>query len=285
MTGNITERIEARYASFSKGQKRIASAILNNYEKTAYMTASKLGAFCEVSESTVVRFAGEIGYEGYPEMQRAIRELLRTKLTSSQRIAVSGEHLEHGDLLSNVLCADMDKIKYTLEHTDRAVFNKAVDAILSARRIYIFGSRSSAMLSYFLSFNLELIFDNVKRVDVSTSGEVFEKLFSLGEGDVLFISSFPRYSKTAVDAARFARERGATVIALSDSAQSPLAGYADLLLTAQSDMASFVDSLVAPLSILNALLVSVARAKQSDITERFDRLERLWEEYDVYDKH
>lgn len=285
MTGNITERIEARYASFSKGQKRIASAILNNYEKTAYMTASKLGAFCEVSESTVVRFAGEIGYEGYPEMQRAIRELLRTKLTSSQRIAVSGEHLEHGDLLSNVLCADMDKIKYTLEHTDRTVFNKAVDAILSARRIYIFGSRSSAMLSYFLSFNLELIFDNVKRVDVSTSGEVFEKLFSLGEGDVLFISSFPRYSKTAVDAARFARERGATVIALSDSAQSPLAGYADLLLTAQSDMASFVDSLVAPLSILNALLVSVARAKQSDITERFDRLERLWEEYDVYDKH
>ena len=285
MTKNISERIEEGFASFSKGQKRIAGAILNNYEKAAYMTAAKLGSFCEVSESTVVRFATELGYEGYPEMQHAIRELLRTKLTSSQRIAVTNEHLVDGDTLSAVLNADIAKIKYTLENTDRAVFREAVDALLSARRIYIFGSRSSAMLSQFLSYNLELIFDNVKRVDFSASAEAFEKLFAIGKGDVLFVSSFPRYSRTAIDVARYARDRHATVIALSDSAVSPLAGYADILLTAQSDMASFADSLTAPLSIINALLAAVAREREAEITARFDKLERLWEEYDVYDKH
>ncbi len=284
MAKNITERIDEGFSSFSKGQKRLAGAILNNYEKTAYMTAAKLGAFCEVSESTVVRFATQLGYAGYPEMQKAVRELLRTKLTSSQRIAVTNEHLEDGDLLSGVLNADIEKIKYTLENTDRAVFAKAVEALLSAKRIYIFGSRSSAMLSQFLSYNFELIFDNVKRVNFSSTAEIFEKLFSIGEGDVLFVSSFPRYSKTAIDVARYARDRHATVIALTDSAVSPLAEHADILLTAQSDMASFADSLTAPLSITNALLASVARERQEQITARFDKLERLWEEYDVYDK-
>lgn len=285
MAKNITERIDEYFSSFSKGQKRIANAILNNYEKAAFMTAAKLGAFCEVSESTVVRFATQIGYAGYHEMQNAVRELLRTKLTSSQRIAVTNEHLSNGDLLSVVLNADIEKIKYTLENTDRAVFAEAVNALLSARHIYVFGSRSSAMLSQFLSYNLELIFDNVKRVDLSSSAEAFEKLFSLGEGDVLFVSSFPRYSKTAINVARYARDKRATVIALSDSAVSPLAEFADILLTAQSDMASFADSLTAPLSIINALLASVAREREAEITARFDKLERLWEEYDVYDKH
>lgn len=285
MAKNISERIDEGFSSFSKGQKRIANAIINNYEKAAYMTAAKLGAFCEVSESTVVRFAVELGYAGYPDMQQAVRELLRTKLTSSQRIAVTNEHLEDGDLLSGVLNADIEKIKYTLENTDRAVFAEAVKAVLGAKRVYIFGSRSSAMLSQFLSYNLELILDNIKRVDFSASAEVFEKLFSIGECDVLFVSSFPRYSKTAIDVARYARDKSATVIALTDSAVSPLAGYADILLTAQSDMASFADSLTAPLSIINALLASVAREREEEIKARFDKLERLWEEYDVYDKH
>lgn len=285
MVKNISERIDEHYASFSKGQKRIASAILNNYEKTAYMTAAKLGAFCEVSESTVVRFAVQIGYTGYPEMQQAIRELLRVKLTSSQRIAVTNEHLEDGDILTNVLTADIAKIKYTLENTDRAVFEEAVASLLSAERIYTFGSRSSAVLSQFLSYNLELILDNVKRVDFSASAEVFEKLFAIGERDVLFVSSFPRYSKTAIDVARYAHDRRATVIALTDASVSPLATYADILLTAQSDMASFADSLTAPLSIINALLAKIAKAREAEITARFDKLERLWEEYDVYDKH
>lgn len=285
MAQSISERIDEQAATFSKGQKRIACAIVNNYEKTAYMTAAKLGAFCEVSESTVVRFATQIGYAGYPEMQQAIRELLRTKLTSSQRIAVTNEHLEDGDILTNVLTADIAKIKYTLENTDRAVFEDAVSALLSARRIYVFGSRSSAVLSQFLAYNLELILDNIKRVDFSASAEVFEKLFAIGSEDVLFVSSFPRYSKTAIDVARYAHDKHATVITLTDSTVSPLATYADILLTAQSDMASFADSLTAPLSIINALLAKIAKAREAEITARFDKLERLWEEYDVYDKH
>ena len=283
--GDLLQIIENRMSSFSKGQKLIAAYILEHYDKAAYYTASRLGAIVGVSESTVVRFATQIGYAGYPEMQKAIRELLRTKLTSSQRITVANEHMEDGDILSSVLSADIAKIKYTLENTDRAIFDEAVKALLSARRIYIFGSRSSAMLSQFLGYNLELIFDNVKRVDFSTSAEVFEKLFSIGEGDVLFVSSFPRYSKTAIDVARYARARHATVLALSDSLVSPLATYADILLTAQSDMASFADSLTAPLSLINALLAKIAKAREAEITARFDKLERLWEEYDVYDKH
>lgn len=284
MSKPITERIEAHYATLSKGQKRIAAVILEGIEKVAYMTAAKLGRLCEVSESTVVRFAGEIGYDGYPEMQNAMRELLRTKLTPNQRIAVAGERLERGDLLQNVLSADIEKIKYTLERTDRTVFAKSVEAILRAERIFIFGSRSSATLAYFLSFNLELILDNVRRIDPTSTGEAFEKLLSIGEKDLLFVSSFPRYSRATIDAARYAHEQGATVLALTDSADSPLAEYADLLLAAQSDMVSFVDSLVAPLSLINALLVSVAKERTKEIEERFDRLEHLWEEYNVYGK-
>ncbi len=284
MTKSITERIDEGFSSFSKGQKRIASAIVNNYEKVAYMTAARLGQFSEVSESTVVRFATELGYPGYHEMQKAVQELLRAKLTSSQRVAVTNELWEDKDVLSGVLNGDIAKIKYTLENTDRKVFSEAVSALLHARRIYLFGSRSSAALSQFLSYNLALIFDNVSRVDFSTPSEIFERLFSVGEGDVLFVSSFPRYSKTAIDVARYAQGRGALVLALTDSAQSPLSAYADILLTAQSDMASFADTLTAPLSLINALLASIAQSKREEITARLDKLEQLWEEYDVYDK-
>lgn len=284
MAKSIAERIDESFSSFSKGQKRIASAIVNNYEKVAYMTAARLGQIAEVSESTVVRFATELGYPGYHEMQKAIQELLRTTLTSSQRVAVTNELWEDKDVLSGVLNGDIAKIKYTLEHTEREVFAEAVTALLNARRIYLFGSRSSAALSQFLSYNLALIFDNVSHMDFSTPSEVFERLFSVGKGDVLFVFSFPRYSKTAIDVARYAQGRGALVLALTDSAQSPLATYADILLTAQSDMASFADSLTAPLSLINALLASIAKSKQEEITARLDKLEQLWEEYDVYDK-
>lgn len=284
MAKSIAERIDESFSSFSKGQKRIASAIVNNYEKVAYMTAARLGQIAEVSESTVVRFATELGYPGYHEMQKAIQELLRTALTSSQRVAVTAELWEDKDVLSGVLNGDIAKIKYTLEHTEREVFAEAVTALLNARRIYLFGSRSSAALSQFLSYNLALIFDNVSHMDFSTPSEVFERLFSVGKGDVLFVFSFPRYSKTAIDVARYAQGRGALVLALTDSAQSPLATYADILLTAQSDMASFADSLTAPLSLINALLASIAKSKQEEITARLDKLEQLWEEYDVYDK-
>ena len=285
MTKSITAQISERLSSFSKGQRRIANAILNSYEKVAYMTAAKLGEFCEVSESTVVRFANELGYAGYPDMQHAVQELVRTKLTPNQRIEVTNRRLGNRDVLQNVLSADAERIKYTLEHIDKETFKSAVDSLLNAKNIYIFGARSSASLAYFLSYNLELIFDHVKFLQPSSAGEVFEQILTIEKGDVLFAISFPRYSKKVVDAVRYAQKEGATVIALTDSPISPLSEYADHLLTAQSDMASFVDSLVAPLSILNATLAAIAKERQSEITQRFDKLERIWDEYDVYDKH
>ena len=281
---DITARIHEMSASFSKGQRRIADVILSDYDKVAYMTAAKLGETCGVSESTVVRFATELGFSGYPEMQKAIRDLLRTRLTPNQRIAVSNSLPESADPLTGVLTADVARIKQTLEKLDRAAFDHAVEALCRAEQIYIFGSRSSATLAYFLSFNLELTAENIKLIAPSSASEVFEQILSIHEGDVLFVISFPRYSKKAVDAAKYARAQGATVIALTDSSLSPLAAHADHLLIAESDMVSFVDSLVAPLSVLNAIMVAVAGKKQEEITARFDRLERLWDEYDVYDK-
>ena len=285
MTKNITEKINERMPTLSKCQRRIAEAILTSYEQVAYMTASKLGEFCKVSESTVVRFANELGYAGYPEMQRAVLELVRTKLTPKQRIEVTNRRIGDRDILENVLAGDAEKIKYTLEHIDKASFQNAVSSLLAAKSIYVFGARSSASLAFFLSYNLELIFDHIKLLQPSSAGEVFEQILSIREGDVLFAISFPRYSKKVVDAVRYAHEQGATVIALTDSTLSPLAKYADHLLTAQSDMASYVDSLVAPLSILNATLAALAKERGEEIAKRFDRLERIWDEYDVYDKH
>ena len=285
MTKSIAAEISERLPSFSKGQRRIADAILQSYEKVAYMTAARLGDFCAVSESTVVRFANELGYTGYPEMQRAVQELVRAKLTPNQRIEVTNRRLGDRDVLETVLSADAERIRCTLEYIDKDTFKRAVESLLNAKSIYVFGARSSASLAYFLNYNLELIFDHIKFLQPSSAGEVFEQILSIKEGDVLFAISFPRYSKKVVNAVRYAHEQGATVIALTDSPVSPLSEYADHLLTAQSDMASFVDSLVAPLSILNATLVAVAKARQNEITQRFDRLEHIWDEYDVYDKH
>ncbi len=284
MKKDIETRIRECASDFSKGQKKIAAAILEHYDKVAYMTAAKLGMMVEVSESTVVRFATQLGYEGYPEMQRAIGELLRTKLTSNQRIAVSNQRFGDADVLDSVLNADADKIKFTLEHIDRDSFHAAVDAITRARNVYIIGVRSSASLASFLHFNLALVFDNIKLLQPTSTGEVFEQMLEIGEGDVLFAISFPRYSAKLINAVRYARAEGATVIALTDSAMSPIAASADHVLTAQSDMASYVDSLCAPLSIINAILASLAKKREAAITARFDKLERIWDEYDVYAK-
>lgn len=285
MAKDIAARISARMSDFSKGKKRIANAILTSYDKVAYMTAAKLGEMCGVSESTVVRFATELGFEGYPEMQNAVRELVRIKLTPNQRIEVSDQRLGNKSILENVLNEDSERIKYTLEHIDSEAFRRAADALNNAKQIYVFGARSSATLAYFLNFNLELILDNVKLIQPSSASEVFEQMLSIHEGDVLFAISFPRYSKKVVDAVKYAHGQKATVIALSDSETSPLAEYADCLLTAQSGMASYVDSLVAPLSLLTALLATVAKERREEIRARFDALERVWDEYDVYDKH
>lgn len=284
MENDLESRIRAKASEFSKGQKKIAAAITENYDKSAYMTAARLGDMVGVSESTVVRFALELGYDGYPELQRAVQELVRTKLTSNQRIAVSNIRFGGEDLLESVLSADISKIRYTLENIDRASFDAAVDAIVKARQMYILGVRSSAALASFLNFNLSLISERVKFVQPTSTGEVFEQMLDIGPEDVTFAISFPRYSQKMIKAVKYARTAGAGVIALTDTTLSPIAEHADYVLTAQSDMASYVDSLVAPLSVINAILVAVTKKKQAEVTARFDKLERSWDEYEVYAK-
>lgn len=284
MTKDISVLIQNGMAGFSKGKRRIANAILHDYDKAAYMTASKLGEMVGVSESTVVRFANELGFEGYPEFQHAVQELVKTKLTPNQRIDITDQRIGAGNLIEKVMNSDMDKIRYTLENIDREAFSAAIKAIVSARNIYVFGVRSSASLAGFLNFNLNMIFDNVRLVQPTSSSEVFEQILGIDEEDVLIAISFPRYSTKVVNSLKYAQTRHATVIALTDSSISPLAEHADYLLTAQSDMASFVDSLVAPLSIINAILVSITQHRREKVKERFDRLERVWDEYDVYAK-
>ena len=285
MKQNLLQRITAQMPEFSKGQRSIAQYILAHYDRAAYMTASKLGALVEVSESTVVRFANERGFEGYPEMQRALQELTRTNLTAAQRMEVAGNLFDRDTVLDKVLLGDADKIRHTLEGIDRAAFATAVERIVAARNIYILGVRSSAFLADFLTFNFRMICDNVRAVEGTSGTEIFEQILDIGPADVLIAISFPRYSTRTVRAVEFAKRAGADVVAITDSVTSPLAAGADQLLTARSDMASFVDSLVAPLSIINAMLAAVSLAKPDEVAARLHRLEGIWDEYEVYDKN
>lgn len=284
MKRNLIAMIEEGMPGFSKGQKRIANYILNHYDKAAYMTASKMGQLVGVSESTVVRFAIELGFEGYPDMQKSLQELIRMKLTSVQRVEVTNSLIGEGDVLEKILMSDAEKIRRTLEEVDREAFEAAVDKIVAADKIYIIGVRSSSSLAGFLNFNFRMIFDNVKFVQTTSGSEMFEQIMSIGPNDVMIAISFPRYSKRIVNAVEYAHNAGADVISLTDSHQSPIAGVADQLLLARSDLVSFVDSLVAPLSIINAIIVAVSRKKMDDIRIRFDKLEKIWDEYEVYDK-
>ena len=284
MTRDILSVIQNSMPTFSKGQRLIARFILESYDKAAFMTASKLGKTVNVSESTVVRFAAELGYDGYPSMQKALQEMIRNKLTSIQRIEVANDRIGNQDILSMVMQSDIEKIRMTLEETDRASFRQAVDAILSAHRIYILGVRSAAALADFLGFYFNLIFDNIVLVHTTSASEIFEQLLRVGPEDVVIGISFPRYSSRTVKAMRFAKDRGANVIALTDSEASPLAEAATETLLAKSDMASFVDSLVAPLSLVNALIVAVGRRRNEDVEQIFADLEQIWSEYCVYEQ-
>lgn len=284
MSRDILTVIQDGMHTFSKGQRKIASFILESYDKAAFMTASRLGQKVGVSESTVVRFAFELGYDGYPDMQRSLQKMIRNRLTTVQRIEVTNDRLGDQDLLSMVLQSDIEKIRQTLEELDRDSFYSAVDAIVSARKIYIIGVRSSASIASFLHFYFNLIFDNVVLVSANTASEIFESLLRVGEGDAVIGISFPRYSSRTVQAMSFARDRGATTIAITDSETSPLVPISRYTLMARSDMASFVDSLVAPLSLVNALLVAVSQRKNEDLSNTFHTLEGIWEEYNVYEK-
>lgn len=284
MSRDILTAIQDSMHTFSKGQRKIANFILESYDKAAFMTASRLGQRVGVSESTVVRFAFELGYDGYPDMQRSLQKMIRNRLTTVQRIEVTNDRLGDQDLLSMVLQSDIEKIRQTLEELDRDNFYSAVDAIVSARKIYIIGVRSSASIASFLHFYFNLIFDNVVLVSANTASEIFESLLRVGEGDAVIGISFPRYSSRTVQAMSFARDRGATTIAITDSETSPLVPISRYTLMARSDMASFVDSLVAPLSLVNALLVAVSQRKNEDLANTFHTLEDIWEEYNVYEK-
>ncbi len=284
MNQDILALIQENMNTFSKGQKRIAAFILESYDKAAFMTASRLGKKVGVSESTVVRFAAELGYDGYPDMQKSLQKMIRNRLTSVQRIEVTNDRIGDQDLVSMVLQSDMEKIRLTLEELDRDAFDHAVKAIVSAKRIYIIGVRSSAAIASFRGFYCNLIFDNVVNVTAGTASEMFEHLLRVGEDDVVIGVSFPRYSSRTVQAMSFARDRKATTVAITDSEASPLAPICKYTLKARSDMASFGDSLVAPLSRVNALLVAVSRAKNDDLANTFQTLERIWEDYGVYEK-
>ncbi len=283
MNTDLLKSIEDKMSGFSKGQRLIAGYVLEHYDKAAYLTASKLGAIVGVSESTVVRFANELGYDGYPEFQHSLQEIIRNRLTSFQRIEVTNNLIGDGNVLDKVLLSDAEKIRHTMEAIDHASFEEAIDRIVSAENIYIIGVRSSSSLAGFLNFNLRMIFDHVRFVQTTSGSEMFEQIMRVGKGDVLIAISFPRYSKRIINAVEYARSKGADVVALTDSKLSPIAAYADQLLIAESDMASFVDSLVAPLSIINAMIVALSRKKQGELTERLRALEEIWDRYEVYD--
>lgn len=282
---DLIKRMQEDISSFSKGQKLIANYIINHYDKAAFMTAAKLGDIVGVSESTVVRFAIELGFDGYPKLQKALQELIKSKLTSVQRIEVSSNRINEDNILKSVLQSDMEKIKITLEEIDQKNFRDIVESILNAKRIYILGVRSSAPLASFLGFYFNLIFDNIRLVHTTSVSEMFEQVIRADEGDVVIGISFPRYSKRTIKAMQFIKSRGAKAIAITDSYESPLAINADHALIARSDMASFVDSLVAPLSVINALIVAVGARRKQHVFETFENLEKIWDEYQVYEKY
>lgn len=270
-------------SKFSKGQRVIAKYILNNYDKAAFMTAGKLGRIVGVSESTVVRFAAELGYDGYPSMRKALQEMIRNRLTSVQRIEVANSMIDDTDLVKSIIGSDMQNLQATLELLEHDSFNKLVDSIVEAKNIYIVGMRTSTSLSTFLGLYLNLLRDNVNVVHDTAASEIYEQIIRISTGDLFIGISFPRYSSHTVDAMQFAKKMGAKTAAITDSSASPLNGIADVCLHAKSDMVSFLDSLVAPMSLINAIIVAVGIRNKERVSETFERLEKIWSEHDVYE--
>lgn len=284
MQDNLIETIKARMSEFSKSQKLIGGFIAEHYEQAAYMTASRMGSTVGVSESTVVRFAIEMGYEGYPEMQKALQNYSKTRLTALQRLDITNNRIDPDNVLKSVLQQDIDRIRATLDLNGEEAFEQAVDRIITARSIYIFGAMSSNVLARFMNNYFQLIFDNVHFVQpVNTSG-IYQQLIRIDKGDVFIAFSFPRYCQSTANAASYASSCGAEVIAITDSAGSPLGSIADHLLLAKSDMASFADSLVAPLSLINAIIVAVGMKKRETLERTLGRLEEMWDENGVYNR-
>lgn len=284
MASDILTTIHDQLRTFSKGQKLIANYILQSYDKAAFMTASRLGKTVGVSESTVVRFAVELGFDCYPSMQRTLQELVRNKLTSVQRIEVANDRIGNQDVVSTVLQADIDTLRKTSETLDRREMSASVELILQAKRIYIIGVRSSTAIADFLNFYFRNIFENVSLVSSTSTSEMFEQMLRVGKGDVVIGISLPRYSSRTVKTMQYAKDCGAATIAITDKPDAPAGKLADHVLVAKSDMVSIVDSLVAPMSVVNALIVAVSRRREEQVSTTFKNLERLWDEYDVYER-
>ena len=284
MNNQLIQRIHDHMHSFSKGQKLIARYIEEHYDKVAFMTASKLGATVGVSESTVVRFATEIGYNGYPGLQQAMQEMIRSRLTTVQRLEITAGNIPERKLLDAVMNQDIDMIRRSLDEISKDEFYRAADAVVNARHVYILGARSSLPLANFLAYYFKLLFDSVHLINSTSDAEIFEQMIHLSPEDAVIGISFPRYSRKAVKAMRFASDRGASTVAITDSALSPMAEAATYLLRARSDIASIVDSLVAPLSVINAFIVTVAIKKKDEVHENLQSLERIWDDYGVYEK-
>lgn len=274
--------IQRKFPKMSKGQKRIAQYIIDHYDKAAFMTASKLGAQTNVSESTVVRFANSLGFEGYPQLQRSLQDIIKTKLTTVQRVDMSKEYSSDMEVVEKIMKSDMDNVRQTIEGINYQSLEKTVDAIIKADKIFIIGLRSSKSLADFLGFYLSLILGNVSMVGFGIS-DIYEQMLRISDKDLLISISFPRYSSRTIEVTQYAKEQGAQVVAITDSAISPIAGIADHYITAKSSMASFVDSLVAPLSLINALIVAIGMREKRDIKEYFNKLENIWEKYNIYD--
>ena len=283
-TNELLIRMEEKYKKMSKGQKRLADYVTENYDKAVFLTAARLGEVVGVSESTVVRFATQLGYKGYPGFQKALEELVRNKLNSIQRMEVTYGRISQSEILETVLQSDIEKIKLTLTGIDQKAFELAIDTILSAKRIYVVGIRSCAPLASFLCFYLNLVCENVTAVNTNSSSEIFEQLIRINEEDVIIGISFPRYSMRTLKALEFASNRKAKVITQTDSVHSPMNLYSSCNLIARSDMASIVDSLVAPLSVINALVVALCMKKQKEVVNTLETLEQIWGEYQVYSK-
>ena len=284
MNSQLAERIHQHSASFSKGQRMIARYIEEHSDQVAFMTASKLGSTVGVSESTVVRFATEIGYSGYPALQQAMQEMIRSKMTSTQRLERTSRNIPAHRLLDEALDQDIDILKRTKESVDREAFYKAADALVDAKTVYVLGAGSSLALATFLSHYLRLVFDTVHLVEATSEATILQQMVRVGEGDAVIAISFPRYSKKAVKTMKYASSQKATTVAITDSPLSPLAQYASHVLLARSDMVSFVDSLVGPLSVINALIVTVAIKKKNEVADTLRKIEEIWDEYGVYEK-
>ena len=279
---DLIEEIERIFPKLSKGQKLIAQYIIDNYDKAAFMTASKLSKMVGVSESTVVRFANTLGFDGYPQLQKALQDIIKIKLTTVQRVEMARDYSNEETILEKIFTSDIDNIRATQEQLDKKTFQKIVDQILIADKIYIVGSRSSTALALYLGFYLNLILDNVTVLGQSIS-DIFEQMLRINEKDLIIGISFPRYSKQTVKVLKYAKEQNTTIVALTDSNMSPIYDIATYSLTAKSNMASFVDSLVAPLSLINALIIAVGMREKDEITDYFNKLETIWDRYNIYD--